>query len=169
MGASRPTGRPLARFLSAALAALALDQLTKALAVRLLEPTAPRPVLGRWAQLRLTHNPGSAFGIVADHWLPVIVAAAVCLAIVGYGLVAKGVARRPGQAVWLGAVLGGALGNLSDRLRTGGVTDFIDLRVWPVFNVADIAITVGVIALAVQGLWPRPGDRDQGPGAGNRV
>jgi len=59
------------------------------------------------------------------------------------------------QAVLLAVIWGGSVGNLLDRLRTGGVTDFIDLRVWPVFNVADIAITVGFAALAIRLLLRR--------------
>ena len=55
----------------------------------------------------------------------------------------------------LGLVWGGSVGNLIDRLRTGAVIDFIDLRVWPVFNVADIAITVGFVALATRLLLRR--------------
>jgi signal peptidase II len=61
----------------------------------------------------------------------------------------RGLEAAPGRALPMGLVLGGSLGNVLDRIRAGGVTDFIDLRVWPVFNLADVAITVGIGLLAI--------------------
>jgi len=148
VGASVPARRPRVLFLAVSLLVLGLDQWTKALARAGLSPASPRPLLGDWIRLSLVHNTGSAFGLVEATW-PLLVIGFACL--VAIPLV---VASRPGlsqlQTAWLAAIWGGSTGNLLDRLRAGGVTDFIDLRVWPVFNVADIAITLGFIALAIQ-------------------
>jgi len=149
MRASPARGRPLAVFLCIALATFAVDQLTKALAAHLLRPSAPVPLLGPWLRLNLAHNLGSAFGLVSVGWALLVAAIAVCLVILVYAA-RGGLTRRPGRALWLGLIFGGSVGNLADRLRTGGVVDFIDLRVWPVFNVADIAITAGFALLAVR-------------------
>ena len=147
MGASTDRGRPL--FLLAAVAAVAivLDQATKALAVARLAETAV-PLLGGILQLSLTYNSGSAFGLETPAWVAVGVSVIVCVVILVYMLRGAGQTRLRGAA--LGLVLGGALGNLGDRLRAGAVIDFIDLRVWPVFNVADIAISVGVGLLVLE-------------------
>jgi signal peptidase II len=97
--------------------------------------------------LDLVHvrNSGVAFGLLADGGALLVVGAAVALlALLAFVL---GHSGRP--LVWLpaGLLLGGAAGNLLDRLRVGSVTDFLKLPAWPAFNVADIAITCGVVAL----------------------
>lgn len=144
MRASGTKGRPLPLFLWLTLATFALDQATKLAAVRLLRPGAPVAVLGSWLRLNLTHNPGAAFGLLPANWMLLALGSLVCLTVVLCVALAGGLVRHPERALALGLILGGALGNLYDRLRTKGVIDFIDLRVWPVFNVADIAITAGV-------------------------
>ncbi len=149
MRASAGSGRPLLLFAGASLAAFALDQGTKLAAFRYLERQQPLPVLGGVLQLTLTHNPGSAFGLVSQGWIPIAASTVACVVILAYVL-AGGLAGARRRGVALGLIGGGALGNLLDRLRTGGVVDFIDLRVWPVFNVADIAVTIGVALLALQ-------------------
>jgi len=154
MGASAGTGRPLVVFWSLAAAALALDQLTKALAGRALHPSAAIPLLP-WLQLALNHNTGSAFGLIPGGWVLVAVGFGVCFAILGYVSLGRGLTRHPGYAAGLGLVLGGSAGNLLDRLRTKGVVDFIDLGFWPVFNIADVAITVGFAVVAIQLLRAR--------------
>jgi len=146
--AAAERGRPLVVFGVIAAGALALDQGAKALAVAHLDPSIPVPLLGGWLRLTLTRNVGSAFGIIASGAIPLAVSALVCVVILGY-VFRGGLARAPGRGVAFGLVVGGALGNLVDRVRTGGVVDFIDLRVWPVFNLADAAITIGVGLLAL--------------------
>jgi signal peptidase II len=100
-------------------------------------------------------NRGVAFGLFADGGaLLVVFAAAALIALVAFFLTHTG---RP--LVWLpvGLLLGGAAGNLIDRAREGAVTDYIDPVLWPAFNVADIAITLGVLALLyVLEAAPRP-------------
>jgi signal peptidase II len=104
-------------------------------------------------RLHLTYNTGAAFSL-GSRFAPVIalLAVAVVVALLGFGRALRG--TLPTVAV--GAVVGGAVGNLLDRLLRdgdgflgGGVVDFIDLQWWPVFNVADIAITLGAIGLAL--------------------
>jgi len=149
MRASAGRGCPQTLFCLVAAGTFGLDQLAKAAARARLEAGSSVPVLGKWLQLTLTHNAGSAFGLVSGRWWLVAVGVLVCGAILIYMLARGSRAASHGQVLPLGLVLGGSLGNLADRLRTGGVFDFVDLRVWPVFNVADMAITVGVVVLAV--------------------
>ena len=148
MRVSAERGRPLLVFGVTAVAAFALDQVAKALAVAHLDPSVPVPLLGGVLRLTLTHNVGSAFGIIRSGTIPLAASAVVCVVILGYVL-RGGLARAQGRGVALGLVVGGALGNLLDRVRTGAVVDFIDLRVWPVFNLADTVITIGVGLLAL--------------------
>jgi len=100
-------------------------------------------------------NTGAAFGLLPDHGLFFIaIAAIVVIAILVYHR------HLPDKALVkasLGLQLGGALGNLTDRLRYGYVIDFIDFKVWPVFNLADSAIVIGVAVLAYYLLRDRGG------------
>lgn len=108
--------------------------------------------------LRYTTNPGGAFGLFGGiPWLFV----AVSLVVVGAVLVASIRLPATSTAMGLGLVLGGALGNLTDRaIRgpafSGEVVDFVDLQIWPVFNVADAAIVLGAATLFVLGLRRAP-------------
>lgn len=136
------------------LAVIALDFLTKRIAVETLSRTPVR-VVGDWLLLRLVYNPGAAFGIhVGEHsrWV-FMTLAIVALAVLG----AMAQRTHPSQRfrlTALGLVCGGAVGNLVDRIRNArGVVDFIDVWIgpfhWPTFNVADIAVSCGALALAV--------------------
>lgn len=149
MRASAERGRPRFLFGAVAAAAFALDQIAKILALAHLHYDTSVPLLGQWLQLTLTRNVGSAFGLVTSRSLPIAASALVCVVILAY-VFCGALARAPGRSIPLGLVVGGALGNLLDRIRSGGVLDFIDLRVWPVFNLADVAITVGVGLLAIE-------------------
>ena len=134
-----------------AIAALTLltDQLTKYLAMTRLAPIgiwAPIPSLAHIFTFTYTTNTGVAFGLFKDLG-PIFVGVAVVViaAIVIYQ-------REVPEGAWLvrlalGLQLGGAAGNLVDRLRLGHVVDFIHVHFWPVFNVADSAIVVGVVLL----------------------
>lgn len=125
---------------------VAADQISKYLVVSRLssyESWAPVPELARWIEIRQVTNTGAAFGLFQNgSLLLALVAVAVSLAIVMY------YHNLPGGQ-WLlrlslGLQLGGALGNLIDRLRLGHVVDFIDVHLIPVFNLADSAIVCGV-------------------------
>ena len=138
-----------------ALLVLTLDQLTKLWVVASLpEGTWWSPVPGLWRVFRIVHttNSGAAFGIFPEQGsFFILIAVIVVAAIVFYQ-------QRLPVSGWLirltlGLQLGGAVGNLLDRLRyNGSVIDFIDIGFWPIFNLADLSIVVGVAVLAYH-LW----------------
>jgi signal peptidase II len=132
--------------LAGALAALvlALDQAAKAVIEAHLVPGQDVDVLGPLG-LTLSHNAGVAFGLAGGAGAPLILITLVALGVVVY-LFARNPAR-PGMWVATGLLAGGAIGNLVDRVRADAVTDFVDLPPWPPFNLADIAITAGVLLL----------------------
>jgi len=139
----RPGPTALAAAGSAAVV-VALDQLSKAL-VRSGLPMGEHEDLVAGVKLVNVRNSGIAFGFLADGGALLVVGTAVALlALVAFFLTHTG---RP--LVWLptGLLLGGAIGNLIDRAREGSVTDFVKFPHFPAFNVADMAITVGVVAL----------------------
>ena len=124
---------------------VALDQGTKALVTSHIDRGDRVEVLPFLA-LENVRNKGVAFGLGGDISAALIGVTIVLL--VGM-LVVLAIRGGGGWLVWLPAalLLGGALGNLADRARDGAVTDFIDLPLWPTFNLADVAITVGVLLL----------------------
>jgi signal peptidase II len=124
---------------------VALDQGTKALATSLVNPGERVEVLP-FLHIENVRNEGVAFGLGGDISAALIGVTLVLL--VGL-LVFLALRGGGGWGVWLPAalLLGGALGNLADRVRDGAVIDFIDLPLWPTFNLADVAITVGVLLL----------------------
>ncbi|MFB3880537.1 MAG: signal peptidase II [Armatimonadota bacterium] len=146
-GASTKGGRPLAPFSVTAVLTVALDQATKAAALAYLAGGGVS-LLGGPVQLAVSRNRGSAFGLPTPPWAAIAIGVVVCVIVLGYAIGSASALPRARLAA-LGLIVGGALGNLADRLCHGAVIDFIDLKVWPVFNVADIAITVGVAGLAI--------------------
>jgi signal peptidase II len=126
-----------------------IDQLTKWWAVRALSdhPRELGPI-----HLTLSHNKGAAFGLGAG-FVPIVALAAIVVVAIAISM--GRATSRPVTAIASGLLLGGAVGNLADRvfrapgLLRGPVVDFIDLRFWPVFNVADSAITVGCVLLVL--------------------
>ena len=126
------------------LAVVAIDQVTKALVVDGVTPGERRD-LALGVDLVRVRNSGIAFGLFdgGGTALTVLTLAALALLLTYFALHTA----RP--ALWLatGLLLGGAVGNLLDRARDGAVTDFIDFPLWPAFNVADLAITAGVVTL----------------------
>lgn len=144
--------RYLAWGLVCAVLAFAVDQATKAVAL------AAAPALARGIEvlpffdLVLVHNRGVTFGLLAsDHpagrWLLILLTSAISIGLLAWLVRAQG--RT--QAAALGLIIGGALGNLADRLRHGAVTDFLDFHAqgyhWPAFNLADCGIVLGVALL----------------------
>jgi signal peptidase II len=127
-------------------AVLALDQAIKALVEGELVPGEQVDLLGPLG-LTLAHNQGVAFGLAGGSVLPLIAFAVLALAFVGFLLARNSTVA--GIWVAVGLVAGGALGNLADRLRAGEVTDYIEVGSWPPFNLADVAITVGVAIFAL--------------------
>jgi len=125
-------------------AVLAADQLTKAAVRSSLEVTERREVFP-FLDLVRVNNDGIAFGFLGGGQALVVIAVVAALG----GLVVFFALHADRPLIWLptGLLLGGALGNVFDRVRDGAVTDFIDFPWWPAFNVADIAITFGVLTL----------------------
>ena len=139
-------------FLLPAVAVLTLvvDRISKWVvmdSLKLGESWNPVAALERWVSLTYVTNTGAAFGLFPDHGVIFMVIAVVVIAAIIFYY-----RYLPGDQwlvqISLGLQLGGALGNLVDRLRYGHVIDFIDFKVWPVFNVADSSIFVGVVILA---------------------
>jgi signal peptidase II len=131
-----------------------IDRATKWVVENHLAGRPPIEVIPGVVRLRFTTNTGGAFGLFGGQaWLFFLATVVVCVVIVIASRRLDGVA----SAIGLGMILGGALGNLTDRLirGSGGVIDFIDFRVWPVFNAADSAIVLGAIVVAVAGLVSR--------------
>jgi len=128
------------------------DQLTKAWAAANLQPDQPRELLGSVLQLNLTRNPGAAFSILTGStWILTAIACAVVIFI----LIS---ARRLGSWGWavaLGLLLGGSLGNLTDRMfrspgpGRGHVVDFLQLPNFPIFNIGDSAIVTAAALIAL--------------------
>ncbi|MGI8968493.1 MAG: signal peptidase II [Chloroflexota bacterium] len=127
---------------------LLIDQVSKALVRRGLASGNSIDLFGGLVRLDFTRNQGAAFGILRQEGgIFILVALLVTGGILAYH---RRISRAPLLArLGLGLVLGGALGNVLDRLRLGYVVDFVDLRWWPVFNLADSAIVIGVCALAL--------------------
>lgn len=131
-----------------------LDRITKSLVVASVPYGTEIPLFGRAVGITNVHNSGAAFGVLPAGAIVFLIASIV----VAIGLVVY-VMRTPGNA-WtdavLGLIMGGTLGNGYDRIFFGTVTDFINFHFWPVFNVADSAISIGVFALVAGYLIRRP-------------
>ncbi|ORB87913.1 signal peptidase II [Mycobacterium kansasii] len=150
--ASQSPPRRLRLLLSVAAIVLALDIVTKVLAVKLLPPGQPVPIIGDTVTWTLVRNSGAAFSMATGYtWVLTLIASGVVVGIFWMG-------RRlvsPWWALGLGMILGGAMGNLVDRFfrapgpLRGHVVDFLSVGWWPVFNVADPSVVGGAILLVV--------------------
>ena len=153
-------------FWTAALVIVVLDLITKLIAEATLLRTPGVSVLGDWFQLRLVYNPGAAFGLHLGPYSRWIFFTIALVAV----FVLHRMSRSSPPGDWfrqlaLGLVAGGAAGNLLDRIRSGrGVVDFFDVGIgalrWPTFNVADIAVSCGAIALVIS-MWREDSQRPQ--------
>ncbi len=141
--------RSTPRILLVALVVFVLDQVSKALVVarmRVGEEIEVFPLLA----LERTSNTGVAFGLASD--VPPLTLALVAAVIVLLLLILGSRLKWRGSSLAIGLVLGGALGNLADRIFRGSVVDFIAVPYWPTFNLADVGITIGVVLLLVGSL-----------------
>jgi signal peptidase II len=141
----------MAAVLSIAILVVAADQITKSLAVADLA-THDVHVIGPFS-FRLAYNTGVAFSLGTSLTGPIIIVAVALVLAIAW--MARGVPTMP-AATACGLVLGGAIGNLADRIfrgHHGAVVDFICTRFWPTFNVADSCIVVGCVLLAFSFAW----------------
>ena len=146
-------------FFGIAAVVVVVDQLTKAWIRSVLAPGEATPVLGDWIRLVHAQNNGGIFGLLRGQALP--------FAIVSLGVIALIVAyhgrsgRSPLLTVALGLLLGGAIGNLTDRLLYGSVVDFVDAGIgtirWYTFNVADASISLAIVLLLALSIRPQLG------------
>ena len=130
-----------------------IDQLVKHLVVSTMHLGQSLPVIKGIFHITYVLNPGAAFGMLEhQRWFFIVVAlAAVLLGVFFYRkLQQESILMRSGA----GLLLGGAVGNLADRIQSGLVVDFLDFRVWPVFNIADIAICAGA-GILIYDIWQR--------------
>lgn len=125
-----------------------IDQITKAIVRSVIPIGESLPVIPGVVYLTHIANSGAAFGILQNNRVIFLVATAIVIGLILYfqRTLAK---ENRSVNLFLGLVMGGSIGNLIDRVTTGSVTDFIDFRFWPVFNVADSAIVIGAIFLGM--------------------
>jgi len=139
-----------------------VDQLTKNWAVSNLPELDPQPFLGEILHLTLLYNSGAAWGMGSEI-TPVVTGLQIAI-VIGVIVFAVRSVRSLWYTLALGLILGGALGNIHDRLLRppgpfhGAVVDFLELPHWPVFNVADMAVVGGAILVVLLGVIGRPAD-----------
>jgi signal peptidase II len=158
------------RYLLVSFAVVVLDQWTKWLVEVHLAHHVAQPIVPGLLNLTHVRNTGVAFGLFASNGM------SASWVLTGLGLLALSAVsvyfgyaspRDRGLLVALALVVGGAVGNLIDRIASGAVTDFIDVFVgmhhWPSFNVADAAISIGIVLMAIDSLWSRRAARASEP------
>lgn len=158
-----------AKALSLAVLVVALDQWSKWLIERDLERFDSITVIPGFFSLLNVRNTGIAFGLLPSHGSLWGTAILIVLGLVALGVVTYYFLRAPTEQVLLllalALVMGGAVGNLIDRVMLGAVTDFLDVYVgehhWPTFNVADSAISIGIALLAIETLLPFRGSPEE--------
>jgi signal peptidase II len=126
-----------------------VDRLSKYLVFNNLFEGQSIALVPKMLHLTLVLNTGAAFGLLRDRNYFFVASSFIVIALIlGYVLLGK--ARDPVVLSALALILGGAVGNLADRMIFGYIIDFIDLRIWPVFNIADSAITIGSALLIMR-------------------
>ena len=120
-----------------------IDQAGKLAVSRVLQPGMSAPVIKDVFHITLVHNTGAVFGFFRGMNVFLVISSALFLFLLVY-YYPRLEEAYPGFNIPAGLIAGGAAGNMADRLRLGYVIDFLDFRIWPVFNIADIAITAGV-------------------------
>ena len=126
------------------LAVVLIDQIVKFIVSRYMELNQSIPVIKNIFHITLTNNYGASFGILQGYgwafiWLAVI--------ILGFILFYWDKIKTNAEKVFIALIAGGIIGNLIDRIAFGYVIDYLDFQIWPVFNIADSAMTIGVIVL----------------------
>jgi signal peptidase II len=139
------------------------DQVTKAMVMAHLPLYASVEIISGWFSIVHVQNPGGAFGFMAHQSAGMRIFLFVCISTLAIGLIAYFYHQTPRPKYWLrtglALIFGGAVGNIVDRLRLGRVVDFLDFQVgphhWPSFNVADSAITVGMVIFLIHLVFNR--------------
>ncbi len=126
---------------------ICIDQFTKHLALKNLSLRSI-PLINKVLHLTLTFNSGAAFGILKGHNLFFVLVSIAVVAFLFFNL-ANFQKKNRLFRFSIGLIIAGALANLIDRIRYGYVVDFIDFRIWPVFNIADSSITVGIFLFII--------------------
>ena len=168
-------GSPLHNFLLASLTGLVIlvDQITKLYIMQTMRLHESIPVIPNLFSLTYIRNPGAAFGLLAGSSSTFRMIFFGLTSVLALGLLGTILLRMP-EREWMGrlsvaGILGGAIGNLIDRLRYGEVIDFLDFFIenyhWPAFNVADSAITVGVTFLIIHFMFEKKEDPPPAPEA----
>jgi len=121
-----------------------LDQITKFFALRFLQLNTPVPLIKNFLNLTLMYNRGAAFGFFQNQLFLFVLVSLFAIGLILYNLKTNSIILK----LSLSLILGGAVGNLIDRLRFGFVVDFLDLRIWPIFNIADSVITLAALVLS---------------------
>lgn len=130
-----------------------LDQILKLLVERSMSLNESIPLIPDFLSLTYIHNDGGAFGILGGSQVLLLVGSLVAVAVVLWMLVSGPPSRL--TTVACGLILGGAAGNLADRLTSGYVTDYVHFDFWYIFNAADVGIVSGVLLLLFTALFPR--------------
>ena len=141
---------------------LMLDQITKAAIMDTMSLGQSLELPGGFLALTYIHNSGGAFGLFPQGG-PFFLATAVVVAVGILWALPRLEHWGSWTAIACALILGGTLGNLIDRLRFGSVIDFLDLGWWPIFNVADSGISVGICVLLLQALFVRPPEESARP------
>ncbi len=140
-----------------ALIVFILDQVSKYLILSYMELGQSAPVVSGVFHITFVRNPGGAFGLVpAGAAFFTVFSIIAVIAVIMYKFIARPASRLTNVA--LGLVMGGAAGNLVDRLTGGAVSDGLDFRVWPVFNFADSALVVGLFIIGLQAVLEKESD-----------
>lgn len=161
----------LTLYLGVVLTVVVADLVTKLVVQQVLPPYRPVPVLGDFFRLTYIYNPGAAFGLhLGDRSRFIFLALALVAIVVLFFMYRSTPVSDRMRRLALALVTGGALGNVVDRIRSPrGVVDFLDFGLgelrWPVFNVADMAVTTGAILLAIS-LWREDAGSGQEPRSG---
>ena len=140
-------GHAISIFLLASLVFF-FDRLSKIIAIKSLTVEQSIDVLPGIFHITLVHNTGAAFGLLKDQRLFFIFLTFFVIAFIIIYLSKNNLANRS-IAFSFALILGGALGNLFDRIKFGYVIDFLDFRIWPVFNIADSCITIGAAIIII--------------------
>ncbi|OGX23184.1 MAG: signal peptidase II [Omnitrophica WOR_2 bacterium RIFCSPHIGHO2_02_FULL_45_21] len=131
------------------------DQLAKQYISKNLSLGRSIPVIKNVFHLTLVHNTGVAFGLFKNRQVLFIIITSIVILYIALALFLNRKQNSLSSRIAFGLILGGACGNLFDRLKLGFIIDFFDFRIWPVFNIADSAITLGVALLAIEALFAK--------------